>query len=80
MDLIIIFVIFGGEIFIQDMFILIDEVVFKFEVIVVNGYEEWIYVCGDQDVDYGIMMQLMGCINVVGFKWFGFVILEEWDL
>lgn len=69
----------AGEIFIQDTPILIDEVVPKLEAIAANGYEERIYVRGDQDADYGTMMKLMGRINAAGFKRLGLVTLEERD-
>ncbi|WFE90755.1 protein TolR [Roseibium porphyridii] len=68
-----------GEIFIQDTPIAIDEIVPKLEAIAENGYEERIYVRGDQDADYGTMMQLMGRINAAGFKRLGLVTLEERD-
>nr|WP_319384099.1 protein TolR [uncultured Roseibium sp.] len=69
----------SGEIFIQDTPIAIDEVVPKLEAIAANGYEERIYVRGDQDADYGTMMKLMGRINAAGFKRLGLVTLEERD-
>ncbi|XYK79382.1 MAG: ExbD/TolR family protein [Labrenzia sp.] len=69
----------AGEIFIQETPILIDEVVPKLEAIAANGYEERIYVRGDQDADYGTMMKLMGRINAAGFKRLGLVTLEERD-
>jgi len=69
----------AGEIFIQDTPIVIDEVVPKLEAIAANGYEERIYVRGDQDADYGTMMKLMGRINAAGFKRLGLVTLEERD-
>ena len=69
----------AGEVFIQDTPILIDEVVPKLEAIAANGYEERIYVRGDQDADYGTMMKLMGRINAAGFKRLGLVTLEERD-
>ena len=69
----------AGEIFIQDTPIAIDEVVPKLEAIAANGYDERIYVRGDQDADYGTMMQLMGRINAAGFKRLGLVTLEERD-
>lgn len=69
----------AGEIFIQDTPIAIDEIVPKLEAIAENGYEERIYVRGDQDADYGTMMQLMGRINAAGFKRLGLVTLEERD-
>ncbi|WP_305986885.1 protein TolR [Roseibium sp. MMSF_3544] len=68
-----------GEIFIQDTPIAIEEVVPKLEAIAANGYEERIYVRGDQDADYGTMMKLMGRINAAGFKRLGLVTLEERD-
>lgn len=69
----------AGEIYIQDTPIAIDEVVPKLEAIAANGYEERIYVRGDQDADYGTMMKLMGRINAAGFKRLGLVTLEERD-
>ncbi len=69
----------AGEIFIQDTPITIDEIVPKLEAIAENGYEERIYVRGDQDADYGTMMKLMGRINAAGFKRLGLVTLEERD-
>ena len=68
-----------GEIFIQETPIAIDEVVPKLEAIAANGYDERIYVRGDQDADYGTMMKLMGRINAAGFKRLGLVTLEERD-
>ena len=69
----------AGEIFIQDSPITLDEIVPKLEAIAANGYEERIYVRGDQDADYGTMMKLMGRISAAGFKRLGLVTLEERD-
>jgi len=69
----------AGEIFIQDTPITIDEIVPKLEAIAENGYDERIYVRGDQDADYGTMMRLMGRISAAGFKRLGLVTLEERD-
>jgi biopolymer transport protein TolR len=69
----------SGEIFIQETPITIDEIVPKLEAIASNGYEERIYVRGDQDADYGTMMKLMGRISAAGFKRLGLVTLEERD-
>ena len=69
----------AGEIFIQDTPIVNDELEPKLEAIAANGYEERIYVRGDQDADYGTMMKLMGRINAAGFKRLGLVTLEERD-
>ncbi len=69
----------AGEIFIQDTPIALEEVVPKLEAISANGYDERIYVRGDQDADYGTMMKIMGRINAAGFKRLGLVTLEERD-
>ncbi|GGB32855.1 protein TolR [Roseibium aquae] len=68
-----------GQIFIQDTEIAIDEVVPKLEAIAENGYEERIYIRGDQNSDYGTMMRLMGRINSAGFNRLGLVTLQEQD-
>ncbi|WP_346892124.1 protein TolR [uncultured Roseibium sp.] len=67
----------SGQIFIQDTEIPIDEVVPKLEAIAKNGYDERIYVRGDQRSDYGTMMKIMGRINAAGFKRLGLVTLDE---
>ncbi|WP_417678416.1 protein TolR [Roseibium sp.] len=67
----------SGQIFIQDTEIAIDEVVPKLEAIAKNGYDERIYVRGDQHSDYGTMMKIMGRINAAGFKRLGLVTLDE---
>lgn len=67
----------NGQIFIQETEIAIDEVVPKLEAIAANGYDERIFIRGDQDADYGTLMKLMGRINAAGFKRLGLVTLEE---
>ena len=69
----------AGQIFLQNTEIAIDEVVPKLEAIAANGYDQRIYVRGDQDADYGTMMKVMGRINAAGFKKLGLVTLEERD-
>lgn len=69
----------SGQIFLQNTEIAIDEVVPKLEAIAANGYDQRIYVRGDQDADYGTMMKVMGRINAAGFKKLGLVTLEERD-
>jgi len=69
----------AGQIFIQDTEIALEEVVPQLEAIAENGYEERIYVRGDQTADYGTMMKVMGRINAAGFKRLGLVTLEEQD-
>lgn len=66
-----------GKIFIQNTEIAMDEVVPKLTAIAENGYEERIFVKGDQTAAYGTMMQIMGRINAAGFKRLGLVTLAE---
>jgi len=67
----------NGEIYIQETAIPIDEVVPKLEAIAETGYDERIYIRGDQNADYGTIMQVMGRINQAGFKNLGLVTLQE---
>lgn len=69
----------GGEIYIQETQIPIEEVVAKLEAIAQTGYDERIYIRGDQKADYGTIMQVMGRINEAGFHNLGLVTLQEKD-
>ncbi|WP_249690662.1 protein TolR [Stappia sp. WLB 29] len=66
-----------GRIYIQDSEIAAEEVVPKLEAIAQNGYDERIFVRGDQNADYGTIMRVMGRINAAGYKRLGLVTLEE---
>ncbi|NBN65241.1 protein TolR [Microvirga tunisiensis] len=66
-----------GQIYIQNTEIPLEEVVPKLSAIAANGYEERIYVRGDQNADYGTMMKIMARINAAGFKRLGLVTVEE---
>ncbi len=66
-----------GAVYIQDTEIPVDELIAKLGAIAENGYNERIYVRGDQDADYGIIMKVMGQINAAGYKRIGLVTLEE---
>ncbi len=66
-----------GGVFIQDTEIPINELIAKLGAIAENGYNERIYVRGDQDADYGTIMKVMGRINAAGYKRIGLVTLEE---
>ncbi|MFZ2102513.1 MAG: protein TolR [Oricola sp.] len=67
----------NGEIYIQETQVPIEEVVPKLEAIAQTGYDERIYIRGDQSADYGTIMQVMGRINQAGFKNLGLVTLQE---
>jgi biopolymer transport protein TolR len=62
-----------GNIFLQNTPIGADELVPKLQAIAENGYEQRIFVRGDQNVDYGKVMQVMGLLNAAGFTRIGLV-------
>ena len=66
-----------GKIFLQDTEIPLEEVVAKVTAIAKAGFEERIYVRGDQNVNYGTVMQVMGRLNAAGFKRIGLVTEQE---
>ena len=68
-----------GEIFLQETVIPIEEVVPKLEAIAETGYDERIYIRGDQTADYGTIMKVMGRINQAGYRNIGLVTLQEND-
>lgn len=68
-----------GSVFIQDTEIPVEELTAKLGAIAENGYNERIYIRGDQDADHGIIMKVMGRINAAGYKRIGLVTLEEQD-
>ena len=67
----------GGQVFLQDNEISIDELIPKLKAIAKNGYEERLYVRGDQATDYGVVMKIMGALNQAGYKKIGLVTLQE---
>ncbi|WP_269931413.1 protein TolR [Aminobacter sp. HY435] len=69
----------GGQIYLQETEIGLDEVVPKLEAISKTGYEERIYVRGDKTADYGTVMQVMARISAAGYKNLGLVTLQEQD-
>jgi biopolymer transport protein TolR len=66
-----------GQVFLQEDEIPADEVVARLEAIAANGVEERIYVRGDRDADYGVVMRIMARISAAGFTRIGLVTLEE---
>lgn len=66
-----------GQVFLQETEIPIDEVVAKLTAIADNGYEERIYVRGDRNTDYGVIMKVMGTISAAGFTRLGLVTTEQ---
>lgn len=66
-----------GQVFLQDSEITLEDLVPRLTAIAQNGYEERIYVRGDQDVGYGAIMRVMGRLNAAGFKRIGLVTEQE---
>ena len=67
----------GGDIFLQETKITAEELVPKLQAIAQNGYDERLYVRGDQATDYGVVMRVMGLLNQAGYKRIGLVTLQE---
>jgi biopolymer transport protein TolR len=63
----------GGQIFLQNTPIGIDDLVPKLMAISNNGYNQRIFVRGDKAVDYGKVMEVMGLLNSAGFTRIGLV-------
>ena len=67
----------AGEIFLQETPIALEGVVPKLEAIATTGYNERIYVRGDTNAGYGVVMKVMANISAAGFKNIGLVTLQE---
>jgi biopolymer transport protein TolR len=66
-----------GEIYLQETQVTLDDLVAKLQAISKNGVDERIFIRGDQAVNYGMMMQVMGLVSGAGFKKIGLVTLQE---
>jgi biopolymer transport protein TolR len=66
-----------GQVFIQETEVAMDDIVPRLEAIAKTGYEERIFVRGDQNADYGTILRVMGRLNAAGFKNIGLVSLQE---
>jgi biopolymer transport protein TolR len=62
-----------GKTFLQETEIDIATLVPKLEAIAKNGYDEQIFVRGDQGVNYGRVMEVMGALSAAGYKKLGLV-------
>src|SRR3954470_13792904 len=63
----------NGRIYLQNTPIQEDELVPKLTAIATNGYDQRIFVRGDQSVDYGRVMEVMALISSAGFTHIGLV-------
>ena len=62
-----------GLIFIQDTEIALDDLALRLEAISKNGYDERIYLRGDEKGDYGDVIKVMARINASGYSNIGLV-------
>ena len=62
-----------GIIYVQETAVDIDNLVPRLEAIASAGYDQRIYIRGDQARTYGEVMQVMGRINAAGFRQIGLV-------
>ena len=69
----------GGQIYLQETEIPIDELVAKLQAISKTGYDERIFIRGDKTTDYGTVMKVMARISAAGYKNIGLVTLQEQD-
>ncbi|MEM9169194.1 MAG: protein TolR [Pseudomonadota bacterium] len=66
-----------GVIFVQDTPVSYDELIPRLEAIAVAGYDQRIFIRGDQSRSYGEVVRVMGRINAAGFRQIGLVTDQE---
>ena len=66
-----------GRVYIQETEIDPEELIAKLQAIAESGYEERIFVRGDENADYGTIMKVMARISAAGYKRLALVTLEE---
>ncbi|MEO0398170.1 MAG: protein TolR [Pseudomonadota bacterium] len=69
-----------GTVFVQETETPIENLVARLEAIAVAGYDQKIYIRGDQQRSYGEVMKVMGLINSAGFRSIGLVSDPNLDL
>ena len=63
----------GGQIYLQDTLVEIEELVPRLEAIAQNGYDQRVFVRGDRAVAYGAVAEVMGLLSSAGFTRIGLV-------
>ena len=58
----------AGQIYLQEGLILLQELVPKLQAITGENPEARIFVRGDKEINYGLVMEIMGAINSAGFE------------
>ncbi len=66
-----------GTIYVQETAVEIDNLVPQLEAIATAGYDQRIYIRGDQARTYGEVVRVMGRINTAGFRRIGLVTDRE---
>ena len=66
-----------GLIYVQDTPVDIETLVPRLEAIATAGYDQRIYIRGDQSRSYGEVVRVMGKINSAGFRQIGLVTDRE---
>lgn len=66
-----------GTIFVQETAVELDALVPQLEAIATAGYDQRIYIRGDQARTYGEVVRVMGKINAAGFRRIGLVTDRE---
>jgi biopolymer transport protein TolR len=66
-----------GNVFLMDQAIGLEELVPQLLAIAEQGYDERVFVRGDESVDYGTVMKVMGRLNQAGFRRIGLVTDQE---
>lgn len=62
-----------GTVFLQETEVSLDDIVTRLTAIAQNGYEERIYLRGDDASDYGSVMKVMARVNAAGYSNLGLV-------
>lgn len=58
----------SGKVFLQEEEVLIEDLIAKLVAVSDTGYDERIYLRGDENSDYGAVMKVMARINAAGFS------------
>lgn len=66
-----------GTIYVQETAVELDSLVPQLEAIATAGYDQRIYIRGDQARSYGEVVRVMGRINTAGFRRIGLVTDRE---
>ncbi|MEM8878229.1 MAG: protein TolR [Pseudomonadota bacterium] len=66
-----------GNVFLMNEPVALDSLVSQLLAIAEQGYDERVFVRGDEMVDYGTVMKVMGRLNEAGFRRIGLVTDQE---